>query len=481
MIRRLDATTAPAALLPSFDRRRLRPRILHIGPGAFHRAHQVPATDAANAAWGDWGIAGLSLKSDRLARALTPQDGLYTLVARDMEGCDLGLCASLLSVRGPSQEKSSSNWLDGIFLSVPLAIVSLTVTEKGYCARDRSLDLDHPDIAADLRGEAPPQSAVGLIARGLAARHRHGLPPLSIMSCDNLPANGALLRDLVLAFAAEVDDRLAAWIAAEVAFPASMVDRITPATTDALLREVTEAHGLHDAAPVVAERYSAWVIEDRFAGDRPAWERGGARIVADVAPFEAMKLRMLNGTHSLLAYAGALAGHELTRDAVADPALAALARAHLAAAAATLPPVPGVETAAYAEELLQRFANPALGHRTAQIAIDGSQKLPQRIFAPALETLQRGGSPATYSFATASWMHWIEQTGPVIDDPRAAELHAAVAGAAADDAVARFSTLADLIPSDLAAAPTWRQTVAADLAALRGGGMAATLAKRRWA
>ncbi|MCP1168825.1 mannitol dehydrogenase family protein, partial [Limimaricola sp. ASW11-118] len=246
----------------------------------------------------------------------------------------------------------------------------------------------------------------GLLVEALRRRRGAGRAPFTVLCCDNLPENGALLRGGVLGFARRVDPEFADWISAEVAFPSSMVDRITPAATDdtrALARRLT---GYEDAAAIETEPFCQWVIEDRFPQGRPDWEAGGAIFVEDVAPFERMKLRMLNGAHSLIAYAGFVAGHTLVRDAMASAALAALVRRHIAAAARTLGPLPGIDLAAYGAELAARFANPAIAHETYQIAMDGSQKLPQRIFGPAWDAQQAGRDLRPFAFATAAWARY---------------------------------------------------------------------------
>jgi fructuronate reductase len=286
------------------------------------------------------------------------------------------------------------------------------------------------------------------------------------LCCDNLPDNGGLIRAGALDLARRVDPDLAGWIEGEVAFPATMVDRITPASTDTTHADAARLTGCRDEAAVETEPFTQWVIEDEFSSGRPAWEAGGAIFTSDVAPYEHMKLRMLNGSHSLMAYAGFLAGLKYVRDAIAWPPLAALVRRHLTVAASTLRPLEGVDFADYAAALVERFANPAIAHETYQIAMDGTEKLPQRILLPALAHLEEGGDIRSFAWATAAWMHYClgrNETGEAyaLRDPREAEIAGAVAKAG-NHAPAIAGALMDLpvfVPQALAASPVWRDTV----------------------
>jgi fructuronate reductase len=364
-----------------------------------------------------------------------------------------------------------------------IRVVSLTVTEKAYGIDRATGDPDpaDPGVAADLAAPAAPTGVLGLLTAGLAARRRAGFAPFTVLCCDNLPENGDLLRRGVLGFARRIDPALADWIAAAVAFPATMVDRITPAPTAETLAEAARLTGCEDRAAVETEPFTQWVIEDRFPAGRPAWEAGGAQFVDDIAPYERMKLRMLNGSHSMLAYAGCLAGHAFVRDVMADPALAALVARHMRAAAATLPGLSEADKAAYAAALLQRFRNPAIAHRTAQIAMDGTQKLPQRLLAPAAETLGSGGDLRPFAFAVAAWMRWClgrDETGQPypLNDPREPEIAARLAGCTgAADTVAALLGLPGLFPAALQQAEPWRSAVTARLGVMMERGMAAAI------
>jgi fructuronate reductase len=312
--------------------------------------------------------------------------------------------------------------------------------------------------------------------QALTRRRAAGLPPFAVLCCDNLPDNGPKLRGLLVDFARRTAPDLADHIAGEVAFPATMVDRITPAQTGATLALARELTGREDAAAIETERFLHWVIEDDFPQGRPAWDAGGAIFVRDVRPYEDMKLRMLNGAHSMLAYAGFLCGHAHVRDVMGDAALSALVRRHLAAAAATLAPLPGVDFAEYAEALIRRFENPHLAHETRQIASDGTEKLPQRIFAPALDALEAGQPLGAFAFATAAWMAYVAKA-PDVQDPRATALRSAVQGSTDAVEVAQaLSALPGLMPPALRAAPAWHAAVADRLQLMLAKGMAAAVA-----
>ena len=322
-----------------------------------------------------------------------------------------------------------------------VAIVSLTVTEKAYCRDPASgaLDEAHPDILHDLAHPHAPRSALGWLAAAIARRRTDGLPSFTVLCCDNLPANGRTLHRLLARFARLRSPGLGAFVEQEVACPDTVVDRIVPATTPEDRTRVAAALGLRDAWPVIAEPFSQWVIADRFPAGRPAWEDAGAMLVADVAPFEAMKLRLLNASHSALAYLGCLAGVETVADAMRDPGLAGFAARVMDDAVPTLAVPPGTDVAGYKRALLERFRNPALRHRTAQIATDGSQKLPQRVLDTMRDRLALGLPIDVHALVVAGWMRCVtgvDEHGQRLDvhDPAAPDLAAAVqaAGPVAD-------------------------------------------------
>lgn len=359
--------------------------IVHLGLGAFARAFAcVYVQEAMEASGGDWGITGVSLRSADIRDRLAGQDWAYHAVTLEPDGkTPLAVNAINEVFVAPEDPARVLDAMDRC------RIVTITVTEKGYChipATGR-LDLAHPDIRSDLDHPDRPVSMVGFLVRGLARRRANGRRPFTVLSCDNLPENGKLVRDLVRELAAEIDPALRDWIETEGRFPCSMVDRITPATTEEDMIEVQRLTGTRDTAPVMCEPFRQFVVEDAFVdGARPDFEAAGVQMVSDVLPYEHMKLRMLNGTHSSLAYLGYLAGCETIADTVGQPVFETYAR-HLwhQEIIPVLAPPPGVDLAAYAAALLQRYANPGIRHRTWQICMDGSQKLPQRILGTVQE------------------------------------------------------------------------------------------------
>lgn len=408
-----------AAARFGYDRAAQATGIVHFGIGAFHRAHMAWYTDRAmDAGERDWAIAGVSLRSADVAAQLNPQDGLYSVTQNAAGASDIrvvGAVREVLVARGDQAGVIAR-------IAAPAArIVSFTVTEKGYCrAADGALDF----VAAG-QGSFYP-----LLAGALRARREAGLAGLTLLSCDNLADNGRQLARLLGEYLDRADPALRRWFEAECACPVTMVDRIVPATTGADRAAIAAALGMEDAGAVVTEPFSQWVIEDRFAGPRPAWQRVGAQIVADVAPYETAKLRMLNGAHSALAYLGLRRGHAFVHEAVADPAIRPLIEQLMhGEALPTIVPAPGQDLAGYAGALLARFANPALHHRLAQIAMDGSQKVPQR-WLETLAANQRAGRPSPALLgAVAAWLRHVRgdnaaACGP-LDDPRAADLRAA--------------------------------------------------------
>jgi fructuronate reductase len=420
-----------AAVRPRVDPRSLRVGIVHLGIGAFHRAHQAVYTeDAIAAAGGDWGICGVTERSATVVDQLAPQDGLYTLAQRGADGERLRVIGAVREVRWAQADPRGL--LERI-AEPATRIVSLTVSEKGYRhdPATNQLRLDDPGIAADLdRHEG--HTVVGQLALGLDLRRRRSGAPLTVLSCDNLPDNGRVLRALVHEFAAHLPDadRLLGWIDRDVRFPSTMVDRITPATTDGDRADVAARLGLRDDGVVVTEPFSQWVIEDDFAAGRPAWEQAGAILTGDVGPYERMKLRLLNGSHSTIAYLGALAGYEFVADAVSPrtPFLGVLAALMTDDVAPTLDVPDGFDLNAYEQQLLDRFANPALHHRTLQIAMDGSQKLPQRLLGTIADRRRAGAEPSLAALGVAAWMRFVSARRSdagrplAVDDPLADEI-----------------------------------------------------------
>lgn len=436
-------------------------QIVHIGPGAFHRAHQAVYThDAMQADGGAWGITAVSLRSTKIADALNAQNGRYTVVIRAATGPEYRVIESITDAVTAAQGLAPV--LDA--LAAPSTrIVSLTVTEKAY-QQGQSAD---------------EMNVIRVLTEALARRKAAGFAGVTLLSCDNLPNNGAVLRSAVLGDARARDPQLADWIESHTSFPSTMVDRITPATTPALLDMVDRDTGWADLVPVETEPFSQWIIEDDFVQGRPAWDTAGAILVGDVKPYENMKLRMLNGAHSMLAYAGHLTGQTYVRDVMAEATLAARVADHIDAAAKTLPPMPGIDFAEYRDALLARFKNPHIAHETFQIAMDGSQKMPPRIFTPAREAVSRGQTVAPFARATALWLRYLEGRTDAgepysLRDPREAELAALPTEPSAK--LRALFALPELVPAALAqnqefttATRTYLQAFARDgvLAALK--------------
>jgi fructuronate reductase len=472
-----SARTATARF--SYDRRRLKPRLVHLGLGAFFRAHGALFTEDVLADQdGDWGIIGASLKRPDQRDRLTPQDCLYTTVENGRNDGKARIVGCLLNVLvGPENPAALLDRLS----DRETAIVTLTVTEKGYHHDPASgrLNADHPEIRHDLEHPDAPQSAVGLITAALARRKAAGFPPFTVATCDNLPSNGVLLAGLVHEFALLRDDKLAAWIERTVPFPSSMVDRIVPAQAQGDLSLIEQLTGLHDAAPVMHEPFRQWVLEDRFVdGVRPPWERAGVQFVSDVAPFEHTKHRMLNASHSALAYLGYLAGHETIFDAVSDDLFARfIKRFWRDDVIPILPPPPGLNLEQYADQLFERYSNPAIRHRLWQIAMDGSQKLPQRLLSTVRDNLNQKRPFKLVALAVAGWMRYvsgIDEAGGAIDvrDPLAALLRERNDSAGPDPAaqVRALATVEAVFGKDLPASEAFMTAVTEAYKALRRQG-----------
>lgn len=423
----------PAAHRPPIDPGALRTGILHLGIGAFHRAHQALFTqDAIAAAGGDWGTCGVSQRSRAVVEELAPQDGLFTVLTRGPDGVDARVVGTVreLLFAGSDAARVVARLADPA-----VRVTTLTVTEKGYRHDPASGRLHHADhgIQADVAGGAP-QTVLGQLVRGLQARMVADAGPHTVLSCDNLAHNGATLAGLVQEFVELLPTGetrpLREWIAEQVRFPGSMVDRIVPAPAAGDRADAQRLIGLRDDGAVATEPFAQWVIEDDFPGGRPAWERAGALLTADVAPYEVMKLRLLNGAHSTLAYLGALAGCTTIADTVAREPFAAAVTGLWREVAPTLDVPPAFDRAGYQKQLLERFGNPALRHRTLQVAMDGTQKLPQRLLGTIRDVRATGGEPRWAVLGVAAWMRWV-QVAPTLDDPLAPTLQGAVRDAGA--------------------------------------------------
>jgi len=480
---RLDETSASSlpdeVTRPAYDRRAIATGVIHLGLGAFHKAHQAVVYEAAlNSGDLRWGVLGASLRSASVRDQLGPQDNLYTVTAHQGKDEQTQLIGALKGVLLAPEDPAR---LVRAMADPQAHLVTLTVTEKGYKldpATGALIETD-PALAADLQSLDCPRTAPGLIVAALAQRRAAGLKPFTAISCDNLPHNGKRLRDAVLALAARHDMSLRDWIAAEGAFPETMVDRIVPATEEADIAALAARIGLADRGMVKTEPFTQWVIEDRFVGERPDFAAFGVQLTDAVAPWEDAKLRLLNGAHSGLAYLGGLAGIEFVHQFVEIPAGRTFVESLWDEAEATLSPPPGLDVPAYRWALMDRFANSALNHRTRQIAMDGSQKLPQRLLGTISARLERGQSVDTLALAVAAWMRWQEGRDDqgaafVVDDPLAPRT-AGTGDLSADDAVGRLLAIDAIFPPALAAHEALRSALIQSLAALREEGARAVI------
>jgi fructuronate reductase len=389
-------------------------RIVHLGLGGFFRAHQAWYTGAASDA-GDWGIAAFTGRSRRLADQLTAQDGRYTLIVRGPERDEMSVQEAVVAAH-PGTDFAA--WR-GYLVRPEVALVTLTVTEAAYRRdRDGGLDLDDPDVRADLTAiphGRPMATVPGRLVAGLAARRAADVGPLAVVSCDNLPGNGPATERVVTDFAAAADPALAGWIRDHVSFVTTMVDRITPRTTDDDVRAVAEQTGWADAVPVVTEPFTEWVLSGDFPAGCPAWDAAGARFVEDVHPHETRKLLLLNGGHSLLAYAGGARGHETIAEAMSDPDCRRWLDQWWDEAARHVP-LPPSDVNAYRVALADRFANPRIRHTLAQIAGDGSQKLPIRVLPVVRAERAEGRMPAGGVRVLAAWIDHLRGIGAPVND-----------------------------------------------------------------
>ncbi|MEV0716541.1 mannitol dehydrogenase family protein [Asanoa sp. NPDC050611] len=473
--------------LPTESRPLVRPGtvpagIVHIGLGAFHRAHQAVYTEeAVAAAGGDWGIVGVAPRSTAVVAALQAQDLLYSVSDMSAEGTRTRVVGAFADARVAASDPDS---VVALVADPAIRVVTLCATEKAY-----RLDpatgrlLDDPVLDADLRGDRPPTTVPGLLFRALVARSRADAGPIAIVSCDNFSANGRRTRGMLEAAFARVghDD---AWLRANVRCPGTMVDRIVPASTDASRAAAAAVLGVRDEAAVYGEPYRQWVIEDDFPAGRPAWEAAGAVLTDDAGPWERVKLRALNGVHSGMAYLGALAGRATIAEAHQMPGLADAMRRFVAEdIARSFTPPAGVDVVAYGESALERFANPAIGHRTTQVAMDGTQKLPQRVLETIRDRRAAGGTPRWGALVVAAWMRYargVADDGRALelDDPLAAEIRAAVAAAppSPDGLAAALFGLTAVFPPELAADETVRALVVDWLTDFDKHGVESTLA-----
>ena len=415
-----------------YDAREVTAGIVHIGLGAFHRAHQALYTHETIAATGEyhWGICAANILGGQdLVHELAEQDNAYTVTEMNADGsCTVKLATAIKESLAVEDDRRP---LLEVIVKEDTRIVSLTITEKGYCLNPATgkLMTDNALIAYDLEHPEHPRSALGLIVTALDRRKEADLKPFTVMSCDNVPNNGKRARNAVIQMAEAMNPELAKWIAEDVAFPCTMVDRIVPAMTTQNFADVKEHLGVEDKGAIVTEAFRQWVIEDNFTLGRPAWDKiDGACFVEDVQPYEEMKLRMLNGSHSILAYLGYLAGYETIDVCMQDENYLNVTRHYMNnEAAATLDMPEKTDLEGYAELLIERFTNPGLKHRTWQIAMDGSQKVPQRWLNAAGALLVEEKSLACIALGVAGWIRYagaIDEQGQPIEvlDPMTAQL-----------------------------------------------------------
>ncbi|TBW36621.1 mannitol dehydrogenase family protein [Siculibacillus lacustris] len=398
---------------PTFDRAAVTVGIVHFGVGGFHRAHQAMYLDDLmnRGAALDWGICGVGIMPAdvRMRDALKSQDGLYTMVVKHPDGrYDARVIGSIVDYHYAPDDPEL---VIELMAAPSTRIVSLTITEGGYNFHHVTGDfqLDEPSIAHDLVANAVPKTAFGLIVEALDRRRRRHLPPFTVMSCDNIQGNGDVAAKMFTAFAGARNRKLGAWIAANVAFPNAMVDRITPVTTAEDIAQVAARFGIDDAWPVVCEPFTQWVIEDHFPQGRPAFETVGAQLVADVVPYELMKLRLLNASHQALAYFGFLAGRRYAHEVASDPLFAKFLLDYMEfEATPTLSPVPGVDLDRYRRTLIERFANPEVRDTLARLCAESSDRIPKWLCPVIRSQLASGGAFHRSAAVVASWARYAE-------------------------------------------------------------------------
>jgi fructuronate reductase/mannitol 2-dehydrogenase len=397
----------PEVSVPTYDRTALRPGIVHIGVGGFHRAHQAVYLDElARRGATDWGVLGVGLHSRAIGEVLAAQDGLWTVVERAADGdraTVVGVLTGYLYAPDDPEAVLSALADEGT------RVVTLTITSTGYRvdAHSGEFDADDPHVARDLEDPGTPETVFGYLVEALDRRRRAGLAPFTVLSCDNMPSNGTAARTAVVSFARLRDDDLAAWIEENVAFPSSMVDRITPNTSPEDRDAVAEATGVDDRWPVVTEPFRQWVVEDHFCNGRPPLEEVGVRFVDDVSPYETVKTRLLNAGHSAIAYLGYLAGYRTTADVMADPPFRAFMAGLLAEIAPSLPGVPGVDLAEYQATLLDRLANPRMADQLARLSRRGSSKIPNYVLPSVAAAIEDRRPHRLLCLAVAGWLRFL--------------------------------------------------------------------------
>lgn len=469
---------------PSYDRSAVTAGIVHFGVGGFHRAHQAMYLDRLmnEGKALDWGICGMGvMPSDtRMRDALKASDGLYTLVVKNPDGSrDVRVVGSIIDyVFAPDDPQAAVERL----ADPAIRIVSLTVTEGGYNVHPVTgeFDLANPQVRADLANPGRPQTTFGLVCAGLKLRRERGIAPFTVMSCDNIQGNGEVAERMFTAFATALDPELGAWLEANVPFPNSMVDRITPVTTDADRTDVLTEYGINDAWPVVSEDFVQWVLEDKFAAGRPAFEDAGVQLVDDVVPYELMKLRLLNASHQGLCYFGHLAGYRAVHDVVRNPLFAKFLLRYMdEEATPTLSPLPGVDLQAYKHKLIDRFSNEYVADTVARLCAESSDRIPKWLMPVVRENLAAGRPVELSAAIVASWARYaegVDESGePITVVDRLAEQLTAVAQRSPEDLdafIADRELFGDVIDDE-----RFRSAYRNALASLHSRGAIATLEK----
>jgi mannitol 2-dehydrogenase len=477
----LDSLAANVSV-PTYDRKRVGQRIAHIGVGGFHRAHQaVYNDDLFNRNVGtEWGLCGIGLLpvDSRIGEVLRSQDYLYTVVERSAEGDKARVIGSIQSfLHGPSDPNAV---LEKI-ASPETAIVSLTITEGGYYLHHGTgeFDAEHPDIRYDLAHPHEPKCAFGYLGEALERRQDRGLLPFTIMSCDNLQGNGDMVKRMLLAFIELRDPKQRNWLEQNGAFPNSMVDRITPATTDEHRALVREGFGIEDGWPVMTEPFRQWVIEDHFVHGRPPWEQVGAQFTSDVLPYEKMKIRLLNASHQAICYVGMLQGYQFAHEAMADQRITKLMRTMMDVEVTPIvPEVPGIDLNDYKETLIERFANPAIRDQLGRLGTEGSARIPKFVVPSIIDELKRSGPIKLLSLTVASWFRYLSGKDDAgkpmpMNDPMLDQLRAAAIAGGKDPRP--LLAMRQLFSEELASNPQFVKQVEEALASFYDKGAAATL------
>ncbi len=476
---------ANAAVKPNQKNKQANVGIVHLGFGAFHRAHQALITDAViKEQGGDWKIVGVTWSAVDLVEDMIAQDCLYSVGVGYNDQLDLNIVGSVETILNSQQ----IDQVLGYMCDPSVKVVSLTVTEKGYCHNPATgdLDLSHPLVQHDLENIDKPKSAIGFLVSAIRHRYLNGIPPFTPMTCDNLPENGHVLEKVVLQFAKQLDENLYHWMKDNIQFPCTMVDRIVPRTTDNDIERIEKALGVEDKACVMTEPFLQWVIEDKFVNDRPAWEKtsiANVQVTDDVVPFEEMKLRLLNGTHSTMAYLGYLSGYQTVAETIQDPNFKLFIRYLMDIEITPSIKIEGIDLNEYKNQLIERYENTALQHRTWQIAMDGTQKIPQRFLQTIRYSLDNDISIDGLCLALAGWMRYVsgvdEQEQEIdVQDPLKQQLAQVwqQAGSDLEKVVDGFLSLQSVFDKELASNPKFKATLLSALEKLFAEGAKSSVA-----